>query len=248
VVRANLKAGASQNNLMNILGAFGFSGEAASKPCKVLSGGEKIRLSFARIFVNPPNFLILDEPTTHLDIAARELLQKALSEYQGTVCLVSHDIEFVRNVANTIIAMERPKIRKYFGNYDYYLEKSTELGKANIENSPKELKKTTSNSAETTTFDSKERRRERAKQREKLAAAKKDIEKKVVRIEKDLERLQARQEELALLLADVNANINFQMTNRELFDIQTKIAQKTEEWETAALELEEIIESFKVDE
>ncbi|MBQ9788357.1 MAG: ATP-binding cassette domain-containing protein [Lentisphaeria bacterium] len=248
VVRANLKAGASQNNLMNILGAFGFSGEAASKPCKVLSGGEKIRLSFARIFVNPPNFLILDEPTTHLDIAARELLQKALSEYQGTVCLVSHDIEFVRNVANTIIAMERPKIRKYFGNYDYYLEKSTELGKANIENSPKELKKSVSNSAETTTFDSKERRRERAKQREKLAAAKKDIEKKVVRIEKDLERLQARQEELALLLADVNANINFQMTNRELFDIQTKIAQKTEEWETAALELEEIIESFKVDE
>ena len=247
VVRANLKAGASQNNLMNILGAFGFSGEAASKQCKVLSGGEKIRLSFARIFVNPPNLLILDEPTTHLDIAARELLQKALSEYQGTVCLVSHDIEFVRNVANTIISMERPKIRKYFGNYDYYLTKSAELGKANIEDTPKELKKSVS-TAENTVFDSKERRRERAKQREKLAAAKKDVEKRVVRIEKDLERLQARQEELALLLADVNANINFQMTNRELFDIQTKIAQKTEEWENAALELEEIIESFKVEE
>ena len=247
VVRANLKAGASQNNLMNILGAFGFSGEAASKQCKVLSGGEKIRLSFARIFVNPPNLLILDELTTHLDIAARELLQKALSEYQGTVCLVSHDIEFVRNVANTIISMERPKIRKYFGNYDYYLTKSAELGKANIEDTPKELKKSVS-TAENTVFDSKERRRERAKQREKLAAAKKDVEKRVVRIEKDLERLQARQEELALLLADVNANINFQMTNRELFDIQTKIAQKTEEWENAALELEEIIESFKVEE
>ncbi len=237
VVRSNLKAGESLNNVMNVLGAFGFSGEAASKTCKVLSGGEKIRLSFARIFVNPPNLLILDEPTTHLDIAARELLQNALKEYKGTVCIVSHDIEFVRNVATTIVAMERPKIRKYFGNYDYYLAKSQEFA-ANNSNTNQVRKP-----EKTKTFDSKERRQERARQRQELAALKKDAEKKVQSIEKKLEKLQARQNELALLLADPNAKINFQMTNRELFDIQQEIAAQTELWEEAALKLEEIIES-----
>ena len=67
-VRQALPAGASTANLMNVLGSFGFSGDASSKLCKVLSGGEKIRLQFARIFVNPPNLLVLDEPTTHLDV------------------------------------------------------------------------------------------------------------------------------------------------------------------------------------
>ncbi len=236
-VRSNLRAGDSLNNVMNVLGAFGFSGEAANKPCKVLSGGEKIRLSFARIFVNPPNLLILDEPTTHLDISARELLQNALKEYTGTVCIVSHDIEFVRNVATTIVAMERPKIRKYFGNYDYYLTKSAEFAAAAANNSaPSKVEKVK-------TFDSKERRQERARQRQELAAAKKDAEKLVQSIEKKLEKLQTRQNELALLLADPQAKINFQMTNRELFDIQQEIAAKTEEWEEAALKLEEIIEA-----
>lgn len=88
--------------IREILGAFGFSGESAEKRCGVLSGGEKIRLCFARIFVNPPNLLILDEPTTHLDVAAREMLQKAIRTYQGTVCLVSHDMEFLRGTAETI--------------------------------------------------------------------------------------------------------------------------------------------------
>ena len=236
-VRANLRAGDSLNNVMNVLGAFGFSGEAASKPCKVLSGGEKIRLSFARIFVNPPNLLILDEPTTHLDISARELLQNALKEYKGTVCIVSHDIEFVRNVATTIVAMERPKIRKYFGDYDYYLAKSTEFAAA--DDNSKSMKKV----EKTKTFDSRERRQERARQRQELAAAKKDAEKLVQSIEKKLEKLQIRQNELALLLADPQAKINFQMTNRELFDIQQEIAVKTQEWEEAALKLEEIIEA-----
>ena len=96
------------------------------KSCEVLSGGEKIRLAFARIFINPPNLLILDEPTTHLDVAAREGLQEAIIQYNGTVCLVSHDIEFVRNSVSTIVAIGTAKmgITKYFGDYDYYREKT----------------------------------------------------------------------------------------------------------------------------
>ena len=133
--------------------------------------------------------------------------------------------------------MERPKIRKYFGNYDYYLTKSAEFAAA------AEPAKTVEKNEKNKTFDSKERRQERAKQRQALAAAKKDAEKLVQSIEKKLEKLQVRQNELALLLADPNAKINFQMTNRELFDIQQEIAAKTEEWEEAAMKLEEIIAS-----
>jgi len=107
----------------SILGRFGFSGEGAEKICSILSGGEKIRLAFARIFVNPPNLLILDEPTTHLDIRGRETLEQALVAFNGTVCLVSHDIEFVRKVATSILALTPDGIAKYPGDYDYYREK-----------------------------------------------------------------------------------------------------------------------------
>ena len=117
--------GATDKDVRNVLASFGFTGKAVEKHCEVLSGGEKIRLAFARIFINPPNLLILDEPTTHLDVAAREGLQEAIIQYNGTVCLVSHDIEFVRNSVSTIVAMDgKMGIKKYFGDYDYYREKT----------------------------------------------------------------------------------------------------------------------------
>ena len=103
IVRQAAAADVTGQRVREIVGAFGFSGEDAQKLCKVLSGGEKIRLCFARIFVNPPNLLVLDEPTTHLDIAAREALQQSIQEYTGTVCMVSHDVEFLRGAANIIL-------------------------------------------------------------------------------------------------------------------------------------------------
>ena len=90
----------------------------------MLSGGEKIRLAFARIFIQPPNLLILDEPTTHLDIHGREALEEAIRAYKGAVCLVSHNVTFVRNTAQRIVAMAPPGIACYAGGYDYYLEKT----------------------------------------------------------------------------------------------------------------------------
>ena len=86
-----------------MLGAFGFDENDVEKPSGVLSGGEKIRLAFLRLFLESPNFLLLDEPTTHLDLDGRELLQKALQDYKGTVLVVSHDIEFVRAIATSTI-------------------------------------------------------------------------------------------------------------------------------------------------
>jgi ABC transporter related protein len=233
VVRGTLPAGASTAGLMNVLGSFGFSGEAAEKPCKVLSGGEKIRLLFARIFVNPPNLLVLDEPTTHLDIAARELLQEALRSYPGTVCVVSHDIEFVRNVATGIIAMEPPGIRKYFGNYDYYLEKSAEFRAAGT--APDLEARENAGSPDL----ARNRRRARAQAREALAADRKKAEKRVAELESRLEQLEKRQAGLLEQLADPGA-LDFASLNRELAKIQSDITSTESEWEEAAQKLEEI--------
>lgn len=235
VVRGNLPAGALASGIMNVLGSFGFSGDAASKQCKVLSGGEKIRLLFARIFVNPPNFLVLDEPTTHLDIAARELLQEALKSYPGTVCVVSHDIEFVRNVATGIIAMEPSGIRKYFGNYDYYLEKSAELRAVGITNAPEQEMQLGSPEL------ARNRRRARAQARNALAVGKKAAEQKVAELEARQEKLEQRQAGLLEELAS-GEKIDFASVNRELAEVRRSIEETMSAWEAASSELEEILQ------
>jgi len=124
IVKDAAPANATEQQIRSLLGGFGFRGEDIEKPTSVLSGGEKIRLAFARIFARPPNLLVLDEPTTHLDIAGREALEQALTAYKGTVCLVSHDISFVRNVANGILAVAPSGIQRWLGGYDYFLEKT----------------------------------------------------------------------------------------------------------------------------
>ena len=113
----------SQETIRTILGAFLFTGDDADKRVKVLSGGEKSRLILAKLLINPPNFLLLDEPTTHLDVDAVDALVRALTDYQGTLVFISHDIYFVRSIANTVFEVKEGRIRKFPGSFDYYLEK-----------------------------------------------------------------------------------------------------------------------------
>ncbi|MBM3250482.1 MAG: ABC-F family ATP-binding cassette domain-containing protein [Candidatus Omnitrophica bacterium] len=113
----------AEEAIRTILGAFLFTGDDADKKVKVLSGGEKSRLILAKLLVNPPNFLLLDEPTTHLDVDAVEALVYALSQYEGTLVFISHDIYFVRSVANMVYEVRDGRVRKFPGNFDYYLEK-----------------------------------------------------------------------------------------------------------------------------
>lgn len=117
----------AEETIRTILGAFLFSGDDVDKQVKVLSGGEKSRLILAKLLINPPNLLLLDEPTTHLDVDAVEALVKALEDYAGTIIFISHDIYFVRSVANTVFEVRDGRVKEYPGNFDYYLEKRNSL-------------------------------------------------------------------------------------------------------------------------
>ncbi len=228
VVRAACSRDFPVASLPNVIGSFGFSGSDQNKLCKVLSGGEKIRLCFARIFVNPPNLLVLDEPTTHLDIAAREMLQNMLKTYKGTVCFVSHDIEFIRGTANLIFAVRPDGIRKYFGNYDYYLEKSAQETVCNENNTANSNNKTVE------VVDARERRRERARLRAQSAPQRKKLEKQVHDSEAALEAAEDRKTILIANMSQTGGGVDYAETNRELAELNKQIEEITKEWETAA--------------
>ena len=115
---------AGQGSLRALAGCFGFSGDDVEKRCRVLSGGEKARLVMAKMLFDPPNFLVLDEPTNHLDIATKEMLIKALSEYEGTMLFVSHDRHFLAALSNRVLEVTPEGIHQYGGGYSEYVERT----------------------------------------------------------------------------------------------------------------------------
>ena len=213
-----------EKDLRGTLGGFGFSGEAIEKTVGVLSGGEKIRLAFARLLVKPPNLLLLDEPTTHLDIHAREALEEALREYQGTLLLVSHDVEFVRRVATGIIEMRPPGIRRFAGDYDYYKQKIAE-------------EKAPENDTGKAPSKSKLAKRERAQMIQETSARKRALEKTIREAEALIAKLEEEQNRLANSFEGA-VGLSFAEINQRLSALPTEIAAATADWESASLELE----------
>ena len=231
--------GGPEKVFRNQLGAFGFDENDVEKPAGVLSGGEKIRLAFLRLFLTAPNFLLLDEPTTHLDLDGRRLLQDALQKYPGTILLVSHDIDFVRAVATSVLEITREGIRQYPGGYDYYCEKrgtgSGEWGTgggrraSNVEAVP---------DVEPTTLSKKELRKQRAEERAKIAPKVKALKKRIETAETKIDELQKALDEASAELFNPTPTTDFAEANRKVRTLQLEIDRYTADWEEAATELE----------
>ncbi len=233
--------GGPEKIFRNQLGAFGFDENDVEKPAGVLSGGEKIRLAFLRLFLTAPNFLLLDEPTTHLDLDGRRLLQEALQQYKGTILLVSHDIDFVRAVATSILEITRDGLNKYPGGYDYYCEKKLEkevgVGERKKKDSDDHSPTPTTRSNSLT---SKELRQQRAAERAKIAPRVKELKKRVETAEKKIDELQAALDAASEELFNPKPTTDFAAKNREVRTLQFEIDRYTADWEEAATELESI--------
>ena len=231
--------GGPEKNFRNQLGAFGFDENDVEKPAGVLSGGEKIRLAFLRLFLASPNFLLLDEPTTHLDLDGRRLLQDALQKYKGTILLVSHDIDFVRAVATSILEITHEGIRSYPGGYDYYREKKAEAAEVagKSTRSPAEDKSAgaTLNSKGPT---AKELRQQRAAERAKIAPKVKELKRIIANAEAKIEELEANLEEVSKELFNPTPSTDFAEVNRQVRTLQFEIDRYTADWENATTELE----------
>ena len=242
--------GGPEKVFRNQLGAFGFDENDVEKPAGVLSGGEKIRLAFLRLFFTAPNLLLLDEPTTHLDLDGRRLLEDALKKYKGTIFLVSHDIDFVRAVATSILEITREGIRQFPGGYDYYCEKkAAEAATRNVshrgtetQKNPEQGVKSASSDPDASgqTLSKKELRKQRAQERAKIAPKLKELKKRVEAAEKKIDELQKALDEASAELFNPKPDTDFAEANRKVRTLQFEIDRYTADWEEAATELEAV--------
>ncbi|HWA86369.1 MAG TPA: ABC-F family ATP-binding cassette domain-containing protein [Opitutus sp.] len=243
----------AQNDLIEqqartILGAFLFRKDDVFKKVSVLSGGEKSRLALARLLVNPPNLLLMDEPTTHLDIASIDALIHALKQFQGTLIFISHDVYFIREVAQHVLHIDAGHLTPYAGNYDYYLDKSkaTDARFATVaagftDARPKQQSAVGAQpSAARSGPKTKEQKRLEAEARAARSAPLKAAKARVQQLEAEISKLETRQAELAAALEAPETYAEpgkAQQLNRELSATVDRLAAATEEWERAANKL-----------
>ena len=223
-----------------ILGAFLFRKDDVHKPVSVLSGGEKSRLALARILVKPPNLLLMDEPTTHLDIQSIDALVGALKSYEGTLIFISHDVYFIKALADTVLHVHSGRLTPYAGNYDYYLEKSkatnerAALTAGFTDARPTQAAKPANLKSEISNVKSsaKPSPGEIRKFREQVGV-----------LEKKVSELEAKQSEITAALEAPETYSDkgkFHHLNRELSTIVDQINAATAEWESAATKLTEM--------
>lgn len=209
--------------IRNVLAAFLFTGDDVYKRIKDLSGGERGRVSLAKLMLSEANLLILDEPTNHLDIASKEILENAISHYRGTVLYVSHDRYFVNKTATRILDLTGKTLLNYIGNYDYYLEKKEDMEHAHLAAAETaEVKTETSESK----LDWQQQKDEKARLRK--------LENDIKKCENRIHELETRDSEIDELLSkeEVYTNVAKLMElNKEKKEIEEELELKMEEWE-----------------
>jgi ATP-binding cassette subfamily F protein 3 len=233
----------SEQTARTVLGSFLFRGDDVFKTVSVLSGGEKSRLALVRLLLDPPNLLLMDEPTTHLDVGSIDALIGALKQYQGTLIFISHDVHFIRAIATSVLhvtagaAGTGGRLTFYPGDYDYYLDKSqatsahTALTAGSASNNGKPL----TNGRAGGLREQKAQKRLEAESRNALAKARREKEKRVHELETKIAALEGQQKELAAALEDPAAYTpggRAIAINRDLSALSHDLAGLTAEWES----------------
>lgn len=210
----------SNTQIRNMLACFLFTGDDVFKKIGDLSGGERGRVSLAKLMLSNANFLILDEPTNHLDIMSKEILESALNRYTGTVLYVSHDRYFINKTAGRIIELSANTVTNYIGNYDYYLEKRDILA-------PKEIKAAKEEKSTAVKDDWKAQKEEQARIRKRQSD--------IAKIEKSIEKLEAENAGIdeQLALPEVYTDVpKLMKLNERKQQIDAELTKLYEEWET----------------
>ncbi|MDZ7721749.1 MAG: ABC-F family ATP-binding cassette domain-containing protein [candidate division KSB1 bacterium] len=216
----------------DVLGLFGFSGDDVDKPVKVLSGGEKARVSLAKILLSPVNFLIMDEPTNHLDMKSKEALEHALSEYEGTLLLISHDRYFLDKIVTRVLEMQGGVLRSYEGNYSDYMDRRQQ---------EQEIKTAAPNRA-------REERRRRAQLLQSISKDRGRLQNAIQDCEQEIEQLEARKAEIEQQFSDTGL---FQDGGRvaelqkEYDAVREQIEERMLTWESSQEELEQLLDQIR---
>ena len=247
-----LKPSASEQDLRNFLGSFGWQGERVFEPVKHFSGGEKVRLALAMIALQKPNLLLLDEPTNHLDLEARHALTMALQAYQGALVVISHDRHLLRQVVDNYWIVADGKVKEFEGDLQDYQVQVQALAQAQAQAKMKQRQDTiNSNPSSTETLASdaltpaerKEQKRQQAQKRKQLSPLKKAISKH----EKDIDVWQAKLDQLEAELAEPSL---YQVENKaklkDLLAQQAHASQEHEQSEELWLEKQDELESISL--
>ena len=234
-----------------LLGSFLFRGEDVFKPVAVLSGGEKSRLALVRLLLNPPNFLLMDEPTTHLDMGSIDALIGALEPFEGTLIFISHDVHFIRAMAKSVVHIDSGRVTRYLGDYEYFLDKTKatsarEALTAGLGNHQPASASVAAGGGGKKIGKSKEQKRLEAEARNARSRAKRELDTRIGKIEAELAEKEARKLEVVRLLQDPETYADGAVAtalSRELEDIEALIEKRTGEWEAVTLELEAVADT-----
>jgi len=228
----------SIGQLRTLLGAFLFTGDDVFKKVGVLSGGEKSRLALAKILLSPSNFIILDEPTNHLDYSSKKVLQQALVNFSGSLILVSHDVEFLKPIANRVVDIRAGKLKIYEGDIEYYFYKRNEETQPISQIKIEQQSETTSR---------KEQKRIEAEKRQQRYKATKELKEKSAKLEKEIHRLEQEIEKINAVLINpdsYNNQTQIRELNEKHNELKLSLDKKVKEWEEVSLSLEEIEREF----